>query len=435
MSMLRNYSNTDLDDAPHTLRSDLCSQGISIPRPSHHSLSRISNALEISQSPTRAFIHEPCNSQCSVSDTQTPCTNIICNESSCCKPVPSELPSNLRTTNPEKYPQSSVHLCLTSKRNEEEVSEDKNTDGQSYVHSSQTFPDPQNSNLPERMHELSLGVTIHKSNPFSEQESHLSNIFSSPDVLPSPSVRSSPSVNSSDQFFSFVIFHAPEDQEIASRVCNVLEHHVVGKGTTFCEGFETPGVNPLMCLENAVENSAYIVLLLTNAFLKATWGGFQSATVMMNSIENADKLGSVIPFYPKLNKPDGKIPMWIKNLIPLDESSIIFETKVRNTFKEEVIRKQNKLWEGKVRRTRSDFQQPQNISLQWSMSDATTVLPQQTQPQFAVFHGQTPVIQISHAGNVQIGNQNNMNIQFSPNEPQMDWDTNLYHDAGNETPN
>lgn len=426
--MLRNHSNTDLDDAPHTLRSDLCSQGISIPRPSHHSLTRISNALEISQSPNGAFIYEPRNSQCSASDTQTPCTNIICNESSCCMPVPSELPSNLCTTNQEKYRQSSDHLCLTSKRNEEEVSEDKNTDGHSYVHSSQTFPDPQNSNLPQRIHKLSLGVTIHKSNPFSEKESHLSNIFSSPDVLPSPSV------DSSDQFFSFVIFHAPEDQEIACRVCNVLEHHV-GKGTTFCEGFETPGVNPLMCLENAVENSAYIVLLLTNAFLKASWTHFQSATVMMNSIDNPDKLWSIIPFYPKLNKPDGKIPIWIKNLIPLDESSCIFETKVRNTFKKEEIKKRNKLWEKKLRRTTSDFQQPQNISLQCSMSDATAVLPQQTQPQFAVFHGQTPVIQISHAGNVQIGNQNNMNIQFSPNEPQMVWDTNMYHDAGNETPN
>ncbi|XP_040178305.1 TIR domain-containing adapter molecule 1-like [Rana temporaria] len=396
--MLRNHSNTDLDDAPHTLRSDLCSQGISIPRPSHHSLTRISNALEISQSPNGVFIHEPRNSQCPTSDTQTPCTNIICNESSCCTPVPSELPSNLCTTNQEKYQQSSDHLCLTSKRNEEEVSEDKNTDG-------------------------------HKSNPFSEQESHLSNIFSCPDVLPSSSVYSS------DQFFSFVIFHAPEDQEIACRVCNVLEHHVVGKGTTFCEGFETPGVNPLMCLENAVENSAYIVLLLTNAFLKATWTHFQSATVMMNSIYNPDKLWSIIPFYPKLNKPNGKIPIWIKNLIPLDESSCIFETKVRNTFKKEEIKKRNTLWEKKLRRTTSDFQQPQNISLQCSMSDATAVLPQQTQPQFAVFHGQTPVIQISHAGNVQIGNQNTMNIQFSPNEPQMVWDTNMYHDAGNETPN
>nr|WOC73920.1 TRIF [Rana dybowskii] len=426
--MLRNHLNTDLDDAPHTLRSDLCSQGISIPRPSHHSLSRISNALEISQSPNRAFIDEQRNSQGSASATQTPCTNIICNESSCCKLVPSELPSNLCTTNQEKYQQSSDHLCLPSKRNEEEVSEDKNTDGHSYAHSSQTFPDPQNSNLPEHMHELSLGVTIHKSNPFSEKESHLSNIFSSPDVLPLPSV------NSSDQFFSFVILHAPEDQEIASRVCNVLEHHVVGKGTTFCETFETPGVNPLMCLEKAVENSAYIVLLLTNAFLKTTWTDFQSATVMMNSIENPHKLGSIIPFYPKLNKPDGKIPIWIKNLIPLDESSRIFETKVRNTFKKDEIKKLNKLWEKKVRTT-SDFQQPQNILLQCSMSDASAVLSQQTQPQIAVFHGQTPVIQISHAGNVQIGNQNNMNIQFSPNEPQMDWDKNMYHDAGNETPN
>ncbi|CAI9548183.1 unnamed protein product [Staurois parvus] len=434
MSMLRNHSNTDLDEAPHTLRSDLCSPVISILRPSHHSLSPISNALEISQSPTRALIDEPRKSQCSVLDTQTPCMSTICNESSSCKPASSELPSNLCTTNQEKIQQSSSHLCLTSKRNEEAVSENKNTDGQVLSHSSQTFPVPPNSNLSEQMHELSLGVTIHKSNVLSEPASHICNIFSSSDMTPSPSVNSSPSINSSDQFFSFVIFHAPEDQEIASRVCNVLEHHVVGKGTTFGEGFETPGVSLLTCLENAVENSAYIVLLLTNAFLNATWGDFQSTTAMMNSIEKAHKLGSVIPFYPQeKRKTDCTMPMWLRTLIALDESSPIFKTKVRNTFKQEVIRNQNELWERK--RIMSDFQ-PQNISLQWLMGEATAVSPHQTQPPIhSAFHGQTPVIQISHASNVQIGNQNSMNIQFSPNEPQIDCDTNIYHDAENETAN
>ncbi|KAM5194330.1 uncharacterized protein ACMZJ9_022848 [Mantella aurantiaca] len=420
---------TDSDDSPHTLRSAVHSSDISIPRPSLHSMSF--KSLEISQSPTIALLQDPGKSQCSVLDTQTPCTTAnISNQSSSYKPAPPEIPTNLCTTNAETIQQFSSPLHSASEKYVEEVAEDKNIDRQSC----HTFSGSPNANLPELLHELSPGVTNH--NSLSKPTSHLScnhvpgpNIFSSSDIPPSASFY--PSITS-QQFFSFVILHAPEDLMLASRVCKDLENHCVGKGTTFCEGFETPGVSLLTCLENAVENSAYIILLLTDAFLQATWGGFQSTTAMMNSIEKANKLGSVIPFYPRLNKLKGKIPMWIKAIIPLNENSPSFEIKVRNTLKPDVIKNQHKLWEREIVGTANYLPQQQNISIHWSMGDTTAVLPQQTLP---VIQGQTPVIHISNARNVQIGDQNSMNIQFAPNEPQTDSDTSICQDVENETPN
>ncbi|XP_072261203.1 uncharacterized protein [Pyxicephalus adspersus] len=440
MKMLRNHSNTDLDDGPHTLRSGLHSPEVSILRQTNDSLSLISNSLEISQSPTRTLLQDSIKKQSLCTSIQTPCTtSIICNERSQCKHVVfPENPTNSCTINQEKIQQLSGPLCSASEKIEKPVSVDKNVSEQISLYSSQTVPDPANLNLPDLVHTFSPDVT-NKVNPLSETTSD-----SSCNLVPEHTVSSiskPPSIPvyssiTSQQFFSFVIFHAPEDQVIASRVCNVLELLGVGKGTTFCEGFETPGVSPLTCLENAVENSAYIILLLTNAFLQTTWGGFQSTTAMMNSIENAHKMGSVIPFYPCSKKPDGKIPLWIKSLLPLDENSPVFKDKVRRTFKQNVIRDQFERWRQGMQSTTDFlcFQQQQNITLQWPMAD-TNMLPQQTQPPLTVCHGQTPIIHISNVENVQIGNQNSMNVQFSPNGQQMDCDTNNYQGFENDGPN
>lgn len=436
MNMSRNYSRKDLNDGPHTLRSGLHSPEISILRPSHHSLSLISSSLEISQSPTRAIIQEPHKSQYSDLDTQNPCTtSSSCTDNVHCKPAPPEIPTYPCTTIQEEMSQYPSHLA--SEKIEEAASEDKNTNGQVVMHRSQTFPSAPKPYPPELLHEPSPEVTTYKSNPLSKPTPHSScNLVPGPNIASSSDMLPSPAYCISDKFFSFVIFHAPKDQETATRVCNDLEHLGVGRGTTFCEGFETPGVSPLNCLEDAVENSAYIVLLLTNAFLETTWIGFQSTTAMMNSIQNAEKQWTVIPFYPKLNKPDGKIPIWIQNLLALDENSPLFTKKVYKTFRKDVIEKQYQCWRRRMIKGSTDLlylQQQQNISLQWSMGDAAAVLPQQTQPLHSVFHGQAPVIQISHAANVQIGNQNCMNVQASPNVPQMDSDTNIFQDAENET--
>lgn len=420
--MSRNHSQIDRDEGPHTLRSGLHSPEIAVP---NYSFSDESRSLEISQSPTQALIQGTHKGHSSDLETQTPNANKLY-----CKPAPLEILTYSFDIKEEKMSKYSSGVCATSNKNDEAVSEDKNSNGQDFMHISQKFPDPSNSSLPE----YSPQVTTYKSNPLSKQTPPSScnlvprlNIASGSDMPPS-SPSSSVSSFSSDQFFNFVIFHAPKDQEMASRVCKDLEILGVERGTTFCEGFEIPGLSPLKCLENAVENSAYIILLLTKDFLETTWMDFQSTTAMMNSIQNAGKLGSVIPFYPKLNKLDGKIPVWIQNILPLDENSPLFKTKVCRTFQEDIIRNQYTLWKRRMLRNSTNLQQ-QNISIQWSMGDTTDALPLQTQPPHSVFHGQAPVIQISHATNVQIGNQNSMNVQFAPNGPQRYLDTNIFQDA------
>ncbi|KAM4023562.1 uncharacterized protein ACNLHF_028238 isoform 1-T2 [Anomaloglossus baeobatrachus] len=154
-----------------------------------------------------------------------------------------------------------------------------------------------------------------------------------------------PSIPSSVKFFSFVILHVQEDEEEAQRMCDILKKLIIGNGTTFCEGFEIAGRSPLTCLEDAVENSAYIVLLLTDRF-QSKWGQFQTCAVLMNSIQDLNKCGTVIPLIPRFNSIILRdLPLHLRALTRLEESSTAFETRVKKTFKENVIKTQREEWE------------------------------------------------------------------------------------------
>lgn len=276
---------------------------------------------------------------------------------------------------------------------------------------------------PPASHEPSVGASSpHHSNPFSNMA-----------PPPAPSISAPLSdLPTSSKFYSFVILHVPEDREEAMRACEILHGLEIGEGTTFCEGFETAGVSPLRCLEDAVENSAYIVLLLTSGFL-SKWGEFQTNTVLMNSIEDGNKSGSVIPFIPESRPPVGKIPLAVRALIPLYEASGLFQTRVRNTFKRETIQRQRERWIREqelqalqrsvedARELAGDLEMRQRIAMDHQavyndlcahLSSIMSILP----PQLIPGHG--PVnIQISNASNVQIGNQNSMNVQEIPPVP------------------
>ncbi|XP_073501234.1 uncharacterized protein [Phyllobates terribilis] len=226
---------------------------------------------------------------------------------------------------------------------------------------------------------------------------------------------------SSVKFFSFVILHVPEDEEEAQRVCTVLHDLKIGNGTTFCEGFEIAGRSPLRCLEDAVKNSAYIVLLLTDKFL-SKWGEFQANVVLMNSIQDQNKCGTVIPLIPRFNPTIRPMPLALSTLTRLEERSPLFDTRVKKTFKENVIKTQREEWQIEQAKRLSEKQLEDAARLSQALGEiqrneeelhaVNARLCQQLllQPNL-ILPGQGSTIEIHDSRNIQIGNQNSMNMQ------------------------
>ncbi|XP_054837093.1 TIR domain-containing adapter molecule 1 [Eublepharis macularius] len=176
---------------------------------------------------------------------------------------------------------------------------------------------------------------------------------SSPGPKPTSSSRDAPPVTSSssidpqgdeNQFFMFVIVHADEDESVACRVKELLEDMGVPDGATFCEDFLVPGHNQLACFQNALDNSAFALLLLTENF-KSRLCAFQTNMALMNSFTSIVKNNSVIPFVPKespLRK--GEIPSILAGLVALDENSRVFERRVKNTFRQSEFQRKKAVW-------------------------------------------------------------------------------------------
>ncbi|XP_006110580.3 TIR domain-containing adapter molecule 1 [Pelodiscus sinensis] len=146
------------------------------------------------------------------------------------------------------------------------------------------------------------------------------------------------------RFFSFVVVHATEDVDIACRVKEMLESMGVPDGATFCEEFLVPGQCQLTCFQDAIDNSAFTLLLLTQNFASRLCM-HQMNTALMDSLQRLPKYNSVIPFVPKeypLKK--SQIPSILMGLVPLDENSPVFSRTVKNTFKLKKINEQKMMW-------------------------------------------------------------------------------------------
>ncbi|XP_025052284.1 TIR domain-containing adapter molecule 1 isoform X2 [Alligator sinensis] len=146
------------------------------------------------------------------------------------------------------------------------------------------------------------------------------------------------------KFFSFVVVHAVEDVDIACRVKELLESMGVPDGATFCEDFLVPGHCQLTCFQDAINSSAFTLLLLTENF-QCRLCTYQMNSALMDSILRLHKYNSVIPFVPKeypLKK--GQIPGVLAGLVPLDENSRVFTKRVKNTFVLSKIKEQRTKW-------------------------------------------------------------------------------------------
>ncbi|XP_053330253.1 TIR domain-containing adapter molecule 2 [Spea bombifrons] len=147
-----------------------------------------------------------------------------------------------------------------------------------------------------------------------------------------------------DVFYKFVILHAEADISEALRIKNMLENDFsIKPGIIFAE--LPAGGYVLKTLDNAVNGSAWTILLLTKNFLTETWCEFQSHATLINSINMCHKYNTVIPVRPKKNYlPRENTPFILKLINALEEGSPGFTQQVQKTFQEQRYLKQHALW-------------------------------------------------------------------------------------------
>ncbi|NXI18595.1 TCAM1 protein, partial [Irena cyanogastra] len=190
--------------------------------------------------------------------------------------------------------------------------------------------------------------------PLQESPSKLSyppplHSYSSPARPPAPPAMDPPEPDGA-KFFTFVILHASEDEIVAHQVKNMLESMGVSNGATLSEDFFIAGRSHMICFQEAMENSAFMILLLTKNF-PCNLCLYQTDTALMQSILDPSKQDSVIPFLPKANALEcSQIPRMLSALVTLNESSPHFSTNVHKTFNPKKIREKKALWDQMQRR-------------------------------------------------------------------------------------
>ncbi|XP_032698140.1 TIR domain-containing adapter molecule 2 [Lontra canadensis] len=145
-------------------------------------------------------------------------------------------------------------------------------------------------------------------------------------------------------FLKFVILHAEDDIDEALRVQNLLQNDFgIKPGIIFAE--MPSGRQHLQNLDDAVNGSAWTILLLTENFLRDTWCKFQFYTSLMNSVNRQHKYNSVIPMRPLHNPlPRERTPFALRTINALEEDSRGFPTQVERIFQESVYQIQQSLW-------------------------------------------------------------------------------------------
>ncbi|XP_043079841.1 TIR domain-containing adapter molecule 1 [Puntigrus tetrazona] len=238
-------------------------------------------------------------------------------------------------------------------------------------------------------------------------------------------------------FYDFVILHEAEDADEAQRLRDKLERMTSGVGATFSDDFAQPGMSTLRCIEDAIEDSAFVLLLLTRNF-----GSSLSATsadsAIVNSLENHHKMNSVIPLLPRNNcLPRQRFPLVLQTKVPLDESSRMFERSARKAISSEKVATQKKIWTRKRLRAKIVEEQKRlqeenaaNVELQREKEKLARLrLESEVQQNYAFYppsappsHGamqqqqqQPQCIHIENAQNIMIGNHSTMNIDHAKN--------------------
>lgn len=154
----------------------------------------------------------------------------------------------------------------------------------------------------------------------------------------------SPEEEDEEIFFPFVILHAPEDIEMAESMREKLEKVIgEGEGATFSGDFATPGKSTLTCVEDAINNSAFTILLLTSNF-NNHMQEIETNSALINSINKMHKYNTVIPLLPRENCiPRQSMPLVLQTIVPLQENRN-FERNLRRALSPAMIKRQRTIW-------------------------------------------------------------------------------------------
>lgn len=234
-------------------------------------------------------------------------------------------------------------------------------------------------------------------------------------------------------FYAFVILHAPEDADMADSMREKMEKVIGQEGATFSDDFATAGKSTLRCVEDAINNTAFTILLLTRNF-NTHMQDLETNSALLNSVNKKHKHNTVIPLLPQHNAISRKdIPLVLQTIVPLVEDRS-FEKKVRRSMSPANIRKQQKMWleEQKVKRqvrlqerlkqlkehqtqliTESETAQllgKENIRL--LMEQRLLLGPAVHLPQDGAWWPQQPNIHINNAKYIMIGNDSQMTVDL-----------------------
>ncbi|XP_070774988.1 TIR domain-containing adapter molecule 1 [Enoplosus armatus] len=144
-------------------------------------------------------------------------------------------------------------------------------------------------------------------------------------------------------FYAFAILHAPEDADMAESMREKLEKVISSEGATFSGDFAVPGKSTLRCVEDAINNSAFTLLLLTRNF-NTRMLEVKTNSALINSINKKHKYNTVIPLLPRENCiPRASIPMALQTIVPLEENKS-FERKIQKSLSQARIQRQRMIW-------------------------------------------------------------------------------------------
>ncbi|XP_028856297.1 TIR domain-containing adapter molecule 1 [Denticeps clupeoides] len=146
------------------------------------------------------------------------------------------------------------------------------------------------------------------------------------------------------QFYSFVILHAQEDEDVAEEFKEKFEGMDISPGANFSTDFAVAGKSPLACLEDAIENSAFVILLLTRNY-SSRMHELETNTALINAVENPSRTNSVIPLLPRKNSlPRECMPKVLRAIQPLYEIRKNFISSAKKAMDSAMVAKRKRLW-------------------------------------------------------------------------------------------
>lgn len=209
-----------------------------------------------------------------------------------------------------------------------------------------------------------------------------------------------------EQFYNFVILHAMADEEVALRVRERLEALGVPDGATFCEEFQVPGRGELHCLQDAIDHSGFIILLMTPNFDSAL-SLHQVNQALMSSFTHNGRYDSVIPFLPlesSLGVRHSDTSRLLSGLVWLDEHSKIFARKVGSTFKPQRLSERRAHWQ-REQDVRARLRGSQRLDGERQQAEALHATHTTYLHSYLAWQAQMHKLQVDFGGHLSLGTQ------------------------------